>query len=192
MHSGNKGKRFERQIAESLAEWTGLQMGRTPMSGAWTKEPGDIVCLESNGYFPFAVECKHQEQWTLDNIFHLNGIFIHWLVQAIEQAESKTNATGELYWPMLFFKRNRRPIYILIPKILALYGGRLEASHIVLKTESWGTFIVGEATEILKGISYDKVLEYHAKLSRKSNNGIIDEARLNRKIALEAGQAKDR
>lgn len=182
-HSGNKGKRFERKIANLLTDWAGLPFGRTPMSGAYVKEPGDIICLDSNACFPFSVECKHWEGWTLDNVFHINGNMPGWLAQMMEQTQNKSIATGQLYWPMLLFTRNRRPIYILIPRIIVLVGGRLDTTHIILKTESWGQFVVGEATDVLKGISFQKVLEYHAKLTaanseiaQNQKNGHVVEA----------------
>lgn len=145
------------------------------MSGAWVKEPGDVVCLQTSESFPFSVECKHWEQWNLDNVFHFTGHFPAWVAQMAEQAKEKTEKENSLYWPMLFFTRNRRPIYIMLPRLLVTVGGRLTSSHIVLKSESWGQFVVGEAKDVLKDISYSRILEHHGKLKAanlNSNAGI--------------------
>lgn len=168
IHSGNKGKRFERKIAVMLSDWTGLPMGRTPMSGAWTKEPGDIVCLQTGEGFPFSVECKHWENWNLDNVFHFTGHFPAWVAQMAEEAEAKSRKENSLYWPMLIFTRNRRPIYIMLPEEVVNAGGHLTVSHIVLKSESWGQFVVGEAINMLKDISYSRILEYHGRTKATS------------------------
>src|SRR5688572_4045934 len=134
IHTGNKGKAFERKIVTLLANWSGLKFGRTPMSGAWAKEPGDIVCLEADVQFVFCVECKNQEGWTLDNLLQGNGVFPGWMAQMLEQTERKMLESNRLYWPMLIFTRNRRPIYMLLPRLVALAGGRLTTSHIILKS----------------------------------------------------------
>lgn len=160
MNSSAKGKRFERKAAQLLSEWSGLDLGRTPMSGAWVNEPGDVVAL-NNTFFPFVVECKHEEGWKLDNLLQYTNPFPAWISQTVTQVEKKSKSTGELYWPMLLFTRNRSPIYVLAPASVLTLGGNvvIRQSHIVYIQSPW-TFVVGEAS-ILQGISFNKVQEYH-------------------------------
>lgn len=164
LNSNTKGKAFERKVAALLTDWSGLKFGRTPMSGAFASEPGDIICLEADIRFQFCVECKNQEGWAIDNLLQNNGVFPGWMAQMLSQAENKTQSTNRLYWPMLIFTRNRRPIYIMIPRLVALAGGYLTQTHIVLKSPM-GQYVVGEASDLLKDLDYTRIKEYHERIN---------------------------
>ena len=60
-----KGKDYERRVAKILSEWWGSTLHRTPTSGV-NIYSGDIV--DDKGQFPFIVECKKNEQWSLGNL----------------------------------------------------------------------------------------------------------------------------
>lgn len=65
-----KGKNYERRIARVLSGWWGSTLHRTPTSGM-NIYSGDIV--DDKGQFPFIVECKKDEEWSLENLFSQTG-----------------------------------------------------------------------------------------------------------------------
>lgn len=172
MNSGDKGKRFELKIARLLSEWSGLELMRTPMSGGWAGEAADIV-PKFGAFFPFVVECKHEEGWELDNIMLCNGPFPEWFAQCIEQAEYKSNSVGTMFWPMLCFRRNHRPTYMAVPSVVLEYGciGSKPTLIVVQHIRPW-EFILGEIGILKSVISYQKVMEayghYQKGIVRKS------------------------
>lgn len=157
MNSGDKGKRFELKCAKLLSEWSGLELMRTPMSGGWAGEAADIV-PKFGAHFPFVVECKHEEGWEFDHLFNNSGPFPRWIAQAVEQAEYKSRETGNVYFPMLMFTRNRRYTYLMIPERLFLIKDSLQQIPTrIIYTNALGIFVVGEAVETLGNLSYDLI-----------------------------------
>lgn len=134
------------------------------MSGGWAGEAADIVPMFGKP-FPLVVECKHEEGWEFDHLFSGIGVFPGWMAQAIEQADYKSNQLEVKHWPVLFFTRNRRNTYIMLPREVIELGlvGELP-THIVVGV-SLRTFICGEADNILAVISYKK-LETNWRLKR--------------------------
>jgi hypothetical protein len=107
-----KGSRAELAVAKLFSTWWGSDFARTPQSGGfrtrkfredWNAE-GDLVTPDET--FPFSVEVKCHEGWTLDNL--LTGSDTTdlwcWWDQAIDQA-------GDIKQPLLVFKRNHMPWY---------------------------------------------------------------------------------
>ena len=102
-----KGHDYEQRVARLLSEHFGVVFRRTPLSGGWDTmseskgswAPGDIVCVDLA--FPWCVETKKQEGWTLEQI--LRGsceTFPLWWKQCITQADSMGK------YPLLVFSRN--------------------------------------------------------------------------------------
>ena len=60
VNANDKGKRFERKVANRLNERFGTNVRRTPMSGGMTIK-GDIIDLEGP-LAQFSFECKNQEK----------------------------------------------------------------------------------------------------------------------------------
>jgi len=60
VNANDKGKRFERKVANRLNERFGTNVRRTPMSGGMTIK-GDIIDLEGP-LAQFSFECKNQER----------------------------------------------------------------------------------------------------------------------------------
>jgi hypothetical protein len=150
-----KGKRFELRVAKLLSEWSGLDLRRTPMSGAWASGTGDLIPAVGELDFPFVVECKHEEGWEFDHLLNGKGLFLGWIEQAVRQAQHKTELTGVLHWPLLVFTRNRRAIYIMFPT--DIIGQSIITTHISL---AHGKFVVGEANSILSSLDYQRLLKY--------------------------------
>ena len=107
-----KGARGEYLVRDLLREYTGLQFERVPSSGALEYLKGDLyVPHEKNKY---CIEVKNYETSPLtDKIFtapRTNNL-IRWWKKVQEQAE---NGMQE---PLLFFKYNRSPIFVVFEKI---------------------------------------------------------------------------
>lgn len=118
-HSKKKGDTFERKIAKTLGDWWGYKFSRTPLSGgaSWLADNnavGDIVTPPQAG-FPLVIECKHREEWTLDNVFLNNREPHTWWSQVIGDS-SRVSKT-----PCLIFTRNRANTYVALPYIEDVY-----------------------------------------------------------------------
>jgi hypothetical protein len=110
----NKGNRAEREVAALVSKWWGSDFARTPSSGGfrtkkfredWHAE-GDLVTADET--FPFSVECKWQEGWTLDQLLTSNkGCVWDWWKQTKGQTPKDKH-------PLLIFKRNNMPRYYMM------------------------------------------------------------------------------
>lgn len=112
--SRDKGQRGEREAAKMLGEWWGSEFTRTPSSGGfktkkfrndWNAE-GDIVTPDET--FPFCVECKWQENWTMMQLL-TSDVCDPW--QWWEQTVKQTMGTNKI--PLLIFKKNRYPWFYM-------------------------------------------------------------------------------
>ena len=114
--SRKKGSAFELSVAKELANVLGIDqkqyLQRSPDSGARDAHSwkGDIVALPPlDKHWPFFIECKKVEGWTLDHIFSSrdHSTLIHrWYQKAREQAMLSSKI------PLVIFSRNRAPVYI--------------------------------------------------------------------------------
>lgn len=119
-----KGNNYENAICRVLSVWLFPKLSpKTPMEhlpfrrqstaimpvvGHWNGS-GDILHrpgLDSS--WPFCVECKHVEGWTLDGMFSPKWPVWSWWDQATKQAARAERA------PLLVCGRNRRPDYALL------------------------------------------------------------------------------
>lgn len=104
-NSRKKGSSFELDVAKAFSETLGVELRRTPLSGGWSHSnpavAGDLVCMNNEIHFPYCVECKNSEGWTLDSLFtDKHKWFDDWWAQAIgECPEDKV--------PLLIFTKNR-------------------------------------------------------------------------------------
>ncbi len=94
----------------------GAQFVRTPLSGGWGnpqlrgefKASGDLMTKANR--WPFCVEVKRREAWTWERLrAGKRSPVLKWWRQAVKQAEEM----GAI--PMLWFRRNREPWYVMIP-----------------------------------------------------------------------------
>ena len=141
-----KGARGEYLVRDLLREYTGLQFERVPSSGALEYLKGDLyVPHEKNKY---CIEVKNYETSPLtDKIFtapRTNNL-IRWWKKVQEQAE---NGMQE---PLLFFKYNRSPIFVVfeaIPKETTNKWISIEwLNCFVMLAEEW---LIKEKPEFLK------------------------------------------
>lgn len=118
-NSRTKGNRAELDVAEMFSRWSGEVVRRTPQSGGWSSAKfgvtADLVC--ANPAFPFHVECKHRENWVLDDL--VTGVrqehdksIVQWWKQCVESCPKKNGLyTKE---PLLVFRRNRQPWLVML------------------------------------------------------------------------------
>jgi len=103
-----KGARGEYLVRDLLREHTGLQFERVPSSGALDYLKGDLYVPHYKNYFCIEVK-NYQESPLSDKIFtqkRTNNL-IKWWKKLQEQAE------GGSQKPLLFFKYNRSPVYVV-------------------------------------------------------------------------------
>jgi hypothetical protein len=107
-----------------FTQWCGEIVRRTPGSGGWggAQEFGttaDLVCKKKA--FPFHVEVKHREGWTLDDL--VTGVrgnhdksIVKWWDQCWDTCPKIVNNgyTKLKKEPMLVFRRNRQPWLVMV------------------------------------------------------------------------------
>lgn len=112
--SRDKGGRGERKALKLLEKWWGTSFAKTPSSGGfktkkfrqeWNAE-GDVVTPDET--FPFLVEVKWWEKWSLDQILTAPkaDIWTWW-----EQAKGETT---EDRFTMLVCKKNHQEFFLLM------------------------------------------------------------------------------
>jgi hypothetical protein len=95
-----KGRNLQKWVAEKISELTGLPHGKDcPIESRPMGQSGTDVRLDNQAkaLFPFAVECKAQESWSVHG----------W----VEQAEKNASVTEP--W-ILFCKRSRKPPVVIM------------------------------------------------------------------------------
>lgn len=111
-----KGQTAERKLAKQFSAWWGSDFARTPLSGGFATAKfrddwdaaGDLVTPDKT--FPFCVESKKVEGWTLDQLLTSDKTKMHsWWIQTIGET-----ATGKV--PMLVFTKNRAPTFVMMRK----------------------------------------------------------------------------
>lgn len=106
--SKNKGKAYERRVADLLSEFLNKNFRRTPGSGGFGKQgvivaehafTGDVICDDSG--FRFSIECKNRpNDFSFAQLVSVpdKAPFTEWWHQAVEDANSVSLS------PLLFFK----------------------------------------------------------------------------------------
>ena len=119
-NSRGKGARAELDVAKKLQDyWRQVDptavFKRAPLSGGWGhgasrgefNASGDIVTTSES--FPWSVEVKHRENWSLDRLLSgKSSPVFTWWQQAIEQSREVRKL------PMLWFRKNREPWRIMV------------------------------------------------------------------------------
>lgn len=112
VHSLNKGKSFERDIANMLSRMTGAKFLRVPMSGgfATTNKSNDArfdgdVFSENDLFKDLVIECKnHAIDINLNDLNSEKSVFWSWVNQAVNESQGKR-------W-LLFIKLTRKGTYL--------------------------------------------------------------------------------
>lgn len=114
IHGRNKGNAAEREIAKKIQEWWGsvepsAKFMRSPGSGGWStsevrsefKAHGDIITTATR--FPFSIEVKRREQWTLKQLIKYppSGPVWGWWIQCqVDAIEAQKE-------PLMVFRKNK-------------------------------------------------------------------------------------
>ena len=106
-----KGHAAERKLAKLFSAWWGSSFTRTPMSGGFAtakfredwNAAGDLVTPDKT--FPFCVESKKVEGWTLEQLLTSDKSLIHeWWKQTVRETPANK-------FPLLVFTKNHAPLY---------------------------------------------------------------------------------
>ncbi|AYP68623.1 hypothetical protein EalM132_00111 [Exiguobacterium phage vB_EalM-132] len=139
----NKGNEYERKIAKSLSGWWGEQFQRTPASGGlqWKNDnrvSGDIV-TSVKSKFPFTVECKKREGWSIEQLVKETGDIEKWWAQVIKDCERSSLR------PLLIFSRNFAPDYVMIHEAdfnLLASTTEVKFTHFILRSKKYNRVIL--------------------------------------------------
>lgn len=118
--SKTKGSSYELKIAKMFTcYWDEGDFHRVPASGGlhWGSDQrvaGDIVPPEKAD-FPFVIECKKREEWTMDHILLDIGQPKEWWAQVVGDARRIHKV------PILIFSRNRAKDFVMLPYERSLY-----------------------------------------------------------------------
>lgn len=118
--SKQKGSSYELETAKMLTEWWGGgNFSRVPASGGlhWADDQrvaGDII-PPPKADFPFVIECKKREEWTIEHILLDIGQPREWWSQVV------TDARRVKLVPLLMFSRNRAKNFIMLPYTIEMY-----------------------------------------------------------------------
>lgn len=157
--SGEKGKRFEREIAKTFSEWCGFTLIRTPMSGAWSGSNGDIVPESRTNSFPICVECKHHKDFDFSLLLRSKGIIISWINQAVSQSLQDSQKNNQITYPLIIFKKDRQKPFVIFPyRILEESVLELLDVFILMDYKS-NDFIVTPLELFLKYVPYQLFLK---------------------------------
>lgn len=110
----NKGSTFERHTAKEVSEWTGMEFKRTPMSGGWAKT-GDITPKNPKDMvkFPFNLELKNQESWTIPMLMKLEGGKLPKKVAGWwKQCEDDAKKSKRI--PLLLMTKANEPVFLMM------------------------------------------------------------------------------
>ena len=132
VNSKHKGDKFERKVASILGDWWGFKFSRTPQSGGahWLSDNnavGDIVS-PPQADFPLVIECKHRENWTIENIMLNNKEPHTWWEQVIKDSNRVQKV------PCLIFTRNRANTFVALPYIEQVYNDIKDSEVPLLRT----------------------------------------------------------
>lgn len=116
VNSRRKGQAAERKLVKLFEAWWGEKFFRTPGSGAFatrgfmgvdlSQMAGDLVTPDIT--FPFCVESKKVEGWTLEQMLTSTKTKMHeWWDQAVR--ETPANRI-----PLLVFTKNHAPLYAMM------------------------------------------------------------------------------
>lgn len=126
---------------------------------------GDIVApLEAD--FPFVVECKNREEWTIENLFLNNKDVKNWWAQVVGDSLESNKV------PMLVYTRNRAKTFVTLPYntstmiSLELADYPVMSSNITFEDEYGDTHTYKTFTTVL-----DAVMSIDPKIMRERFTG---------------------
>lgn len=144
--SKTKGAKYELDVSKLLTEWWGGgKFSRVPASGGlhWGDDQrvaGDII-PPPEADFPFVVECKKREGWTMEHILLDIGQPREWWEQVV------TDGRRVKLTPLMIFSRNRAKDFVMIPYNQSIFNMLVSYSNNVMITPITTTNIRDELEE---------------------------------------------
>jgi hypothetical protein len=165
INSKNKGAEYERKIAKALGSWWGEQFQRTPASGGlqWKKDnrvTGDIV-TPPESVFPFTIECKKREGWSLEQFLKNTGEMEEWWTQCIRDAKKIDKK------PMVIFSKNFDTDYVMMSRadFDAVTEGILELNafnNFGVHKEGLEARVICELDKLIANVSKEDVIKAYS------------------------------
>lgn len=159
-----KGKGYELKTAKLLSPWWGETFRRTPCSGAlkWGTDQGvagDIVTPEGS-LFPFSIECKHREGWSIEQLMKGSAEIESWWSQCV------TDSDRVGLKPLVIFHKNFSPNYAMIRTedfmpILS-YKERLPITTMIINVVGKESRVIFILDEFIKFVSKDDILKAYS------------------------------
>lgn len=166
-----KGSGYELKTAKKFSDWWGGTFNRTPGSGSlhWGSDQrvaGDIIAPEKMD-FPFVIECKKHEGWTIDHVLLDIGDPRKWWEQVVTDARRVERV------PMLVFSRNRAKDFVMIPFDSFMYDRLRTYGPEVMRTTVTITNIRGEIQHFETIVClYDNISKMSPDELREYANGL--------------------
>ena len=118
VNSRQKGASFERKIAKKFNEWCKDRwtFRRSPLSGGWDPkaQTGDIFPLELKDTWPFIIEVRKNELYTLDTVLSKDGIIYKWFAEKKKLYAGHAEEHGLKNKPIIFVmcRNNVSPVVV--------------------------------------------------------------------------------
>jgi hypothetical protein len=156
-----KGNEYERKIIHQICEYFGftygVEMGRTPMSGAFRMvSRADVFIAErAREEFPYFLECKKRAGWSLDMLG--KEIKTYPFHAWYKEAEEKRLAQNWKYPTLVVFSKSFSPDYFFcpvsyLPANFGVWGDMAEVSFITHLTLDKTVFCIGLFQEFLAAL----------------------------------------
>lgn len=116
-YANDKGARFERKLVKLFSDYWGIDFGRSVDSGAYRGTNKEYVGLGDlqppvNNDFPFIIEAKHHEDWSLDQVLFSKGKVKDFWKQVVSDSRGAVEIPKA---PLLAFTKKYADDYIMIP-----------------------------------------------------------------------------
>jgi len=156
INSRSKGQRGEKKAIEFFHEWTGMDFKRSPASGGLRGHimdytVGDIICVEKNYIFPFAVEVKSYEAINFAQmIYEVESIVFDYWVQCTDDAQRAEK------FPILLMRYNGLPANFFFVafdlkdyRLLKENGISANKRKMLVKIPGKGSILITNTDEVL-------------------------------------------
>lgn len=132
-YAKDKGKRYEREVADAFSQWHGIPYMPTPSSGAM-KEHGGIfvgdIAPEQENKREFVIECKYKTNgWGYWGGANENGVFLY--STFLIETYIKVREEAKKLWKLNRARSNEVPPKHYIPIICAKIGKYQQKDTIV-------------------------------------------------------------
>lgn len=146
----SKGKKYERKIAKKLSAWSGLDILRTPCSGALSLVTKSDL-FDKTGLFCLFVECKKRRLIKINDLYNRNSMIMKWW------QKTKSNAVYEGKIPFLIFSSNNSVDFVMYERNIfeKLFGNCFDLWYINFCDDA----VIMKLDDFISNIKYDRLFE---------------------------------